>query len=189
MPSHLVSCWSAAALPLEVASSLVSAMVLAAIALRMAPASVSIRPLILNLALSSRLVVVDRPRDGIGGIVHVDLLVNDSRDGLDFRAQFLLNPVKIITIVPIDQVDSQTQMTKPARTTDTMKICLSILREIEIDDNVYRLDINTTSQQIRANQISAHAVAEIVEYAVARLLVHLRMRIETRVAQLCDLLG
>ena len=55
---------------------------------------------------------------------------------------------------------------------NSVQVGLSVAREVKVDDNVHRLDINTTSQQIGADQISAVSLAEIVEHAVTVILRH-----------------
>lgn len=79
-------------------------------------------------------------------------------------------------------------MTETTGTTNPMQIRLCILGEVKVDNNVDRLDIDTSRQQIRANEIAAHAIAEVVEHAVTVLLKHAGMRVEARVAQFSDLL-
>jgi len=80
-------------------------------------------------------------------------------------------------------------MPKSTRTTNTMKVSFTILREIKVDDNVYCLDIDTTSKEVGADEITAHAVAEVVENAITVRLQHFGMRVEARVAQLGHFLG
>jgi hypothetical protein len=92
--------------------------------------------------------VRDRTRDVLRRIVDVKVLVDVLRNGLNLGAQLLLNLVQIETIIPVDQVDGQTQVTETSRTTDTVKISLGILGEVEVDDDVDRLDIDTTGQQV-----------------------------------------
>jgi hypothetical protein len=60
----------------------------------------------------------------------------------------LFNPVQVEPVFPIDQVDSQTQMSKSTRATDAVKVSFGVLWEIKVDDNIDGLDINTTGQQI-----------------------------------------
>ena len=80
-------------------------------------------------------------------------------------------------------------MTKATRATDTMQVCLTHLGEVKVDDHVDGLNINTTSEQVRANQVAAGAVAEVVENTIAMVLTHARVNVEARVAELSDLLG
>lgn len=51
--------------------------------------------------------------------------------------------------------------------------------EIEINHHVDRLDVYSTSEQIRADEITAEARTEIVEDPIAVLLSHFRMDIIT----------
>jgi len=68
-----------------------------------------------------------------------------------------------------------------------MEIGLCVLWKVKIDDNVDSLDIDTTRQQIRADQVSANAISEVVEDAVTVRLQHLCVRIEARVSELGNL--
>lgn len=133
--------------------------------------------------------VGDGARDGLGVLVDVEALVDVDRDGLDFGAEVTLNVVEVEPVIPANQVDSQTEVAVATRTANTMQICLGILGEIEVDDDVDGLDVDTTGQEIRADQVAADAVAEVVEHAVSGLLGHLGMAVEARVAKLRDLLG
>lgn len=80
-------------------------------------------------------------------------------------------------------------MTETTRTTNTVQVGFSVLGKIEVDDNVNSLNIDTTGEQVRADQVTAHAVPEVVENTVTSVLEHLGMRVEARVAKLGDLLG
>ena len=80
-------------------------------------------------------------------------------------------------------------MPKSTRTTNAMKVSFAIFREIKVDDNVYCLNINTTSKEIGADEVTAHAVAEVVENTITVGLQHFCMGVETRVTQLCYFLS
>jgi hypothetical protein len=69
-------------------------------------------------------------------------------NGLDFRAQFVLDAVQGKAIFVRDQVDGNAQVTKPTRTTDSMQVRLGHLRKIEIDDHIDSLNVDTTSKQV-----------------------------------------
>ena len=64
-----------------------------------------------------------------------------------------------------------------------MKVRLTILREVEVDDDIDGLDINTTCEEVRADEIAADAIAEVMEHAVAVRLQHFGMRVETGIAE------
>lgn len=161
-------------------------------------AVVVVLPIVLVVVLTTRLTVSvarmlgtrehglrrirDGTRDILGRIVDVELLVDDLRDGLNLGTQLLLNLVQIETIFPVDQVDGQTQVAKTSGTTDTVKIGLGILREVKVNHHIDRLNINTTGQQVRADQVTTHAVAEVMEHAITVLLEHPSVRVEARIA-------
>ena len=111
--------------------------------------------------------------------------INSLGDRLDLRSEFLLNLIQIETILVGNKVNSQTQMPKSTRTTNTMKVSFAILREIKVDDNIYCLNIDTTSKEIGADEVTAHAIAEVVENAITVRLQHFCMGVEARVTQLC----
>lgn len=70
-----------------------------------------------------------------------------------------------------------------------MQIRFRILGEVEIDNDVDCLDIDTSRQQIGTDQVSGDAVSEVVEDTIAVCLEHLRMRVEAGIAQFGYLLG
>ena len=70
-----------------------------------------------------------------------------------------------------------------------MQVGLGHFREVEVYDHVDGLDINTTSEQVRADQVTAGSVSEVVEDSVSVLLTHLGVDVEARVAEIGDLLG
>ena len=129
--------------------------------------------LILGLALISLAGVVgNRTWDSLRGLIDIELLFDNLWDRLNLSSQLLLNQIKVETILPINQVNSQTQMTKPARTTNTMKIGLSVLREIKVDDDIDGLNIDTTSEEIRTDKVTTNAIPEVVENTVTVVLKH-----------------
>ena len=79
-------------------------------------------------------------------------------------------------------------MTKPSRTTNAVEVSLRVLREIEIDDNIYRLYIYASSKKIRTDKVTTDSVAKIMENTVAVVLQHASMRIEAGISKLSDLL-
>lgn len=121
-------------------------------------------------------------------IVDIEFLVDSLRNWLNFGAKLLFDFVKIEPVIPVDQVDSQAKMAESTRASNAMEICLGILREIEINNHVDSLYINTSSEQVRADQITTDTIAKIVEDAISVVLQHTGMGIEARIAKLCDLL-
>ncbi len=107
--------------------------------------------------------------------------INGVRNGLNFRPQFLLDPVQVEPVLVCDKVDGKTEVSETPTTADTVKIRFRILREVEVDDDVDGLDIDTTGEKVRADKISAHAITEVVENAITMALKHLGMGVEARV--------
>lgn len=54
----------------------------------------------------------DRTWDILGGVINIELFVNVLRNGLNFSAEFLLNLVQVEPIFPVDEVDSQAQVSE-----------------------------------------------------------------------------
>ena len=69
-----------------------------------------------------------------------------------------------------------------------MQVRLRILGEVEVDDDIDSLNVYTTGKKIRAHEVAANSLAEIMEDTVAVGLQHFRVRIETRIAEFGDLL-
>lgn len=80
-------------------------------------------------------------------------------------------------------------MTESTRSANTMQIGLGHFREVEVNNHVDSLDVNTASEQVRADQVTTSTIAEVVEDSVAVLLTHLGVDVEARIAEFGDLLG
>ena len=134
--------------------------------------------LLLLLLITRNLEVRDWPRDALGVLIDIEALVDSLGNGLDFRAKVPLDIVQVEAIIPVDQVDGQTKMAVATRSTNAVKIGLGVLGEVKVDDDVHRLDIDTTGEQIGTDQVPANAIAEIVEDTVSGLLGHLGMTVK-----------
>ena len=109
-------------------------------------------------------------------------------DGSNLRPKLLLDTVEVEAIFIRHQVDGETQMSEPAGTANTVKICFRVLGEIKVDDNIDGLNIDATSEEVGAHEVSTHAVSEVVEDAVTVRLQHFRVRVEARISEVGDLL-
>lgn len=111
---------------------------------------------------------------------------NDRRDWLDLSVQLLLDLVQVETIVVCQEVDRKTKMAKTTRATDTrgwwesererrmrerlpVQVGLRVLREIKVDNNIHRRDIDTSGKQVRRDEIAACAISEVMEDTVTML--------------------
>lgn len=117
--------------------------------------------------------------NALRGVINIKILIDGLWDRLDLSTKVALDIVKIETIVPVDEVDGETEMSKAARSADAMQVGFSVLWEVKVDDDVNRLDINTTGEEVRADKISADAIAEIMENAVTVCLKHASVAVET----------
>lgn len=88
-----------------------------------------------------------------------------------------------------DQVDGDPEVTETARAPDAVEVRLRHAREVEVDDYVHSLHVNTAREQVRAHEVAAQAGAEIVEHAVAVSLRHARVDVVAAVPQLRYLFG
>lgn len=78
-------------------------------------------------------------------------------------------------------------MSETSRSTNTMEVGLRILREIKVDDYVNSLNVDTTGKKIRANEIAAYTVPEVMKHTVTVVLQHLGVRVEAGVSKFGDL--
>lgn len=85
---------------------------------------------------------------GNGAGSNIKVLVDVRRDGLNLRSELLLDLVQVETIFVGDQVDRHTKMTVSTTSSDTMKIGFRVLGEVEVDDDVDGLDIDTSREEI-----------------------------------------
>jgi len=122
-------------------------------------------------------------------LLHVQFGVDVGRDRFDLRVKLLLNSGQRAAVLRGDEVDRNPQMAEATATSDAVEVCLGVLREIEVDDDVHGLDVDTTGDEVGAKEVSALSLAEVVEDTVAVLLQHAGVDVVARVPQLCDLLG
>ena len=47
-----------------------------------------------------------------------------------------------------------------------MQVCLGHLGEVEVDDDVDGLDVDTAGEEVAAHEVAAQAGAEVVEHSV-----------------------
>jgi len=124
-----------------------------------------------------------------GNLNAVQTLVDVRRDRLDFRPQFLFDFVHVETVFHRNKIDCQTQMPITPRAPDAMKIGFRALGKIETYYHIDRLNIDASCEQIGTHEVSARAIAKVVENTVAVVLLHARVDIEARRSQSGDLLG
>ena len=89
----------------------------------------------------------------------------------------MLNAAKSVAVLVGDEVDSNSEMTETSRATDSVKVSFGVSWEVKVDDNVDSLDVDTTSEQVGADQVSAVSLTEVVENAVSVVLSHFGVNI------------
>mmetsp|Transcript_53035 Transcript_53035/g.60775 ORF Transcript_53035/g.60775 Transcript_53035/m.60775 type:complete len:339 (-) Transcript_53035:703-1719(-) len=109
--------------------------------------------------------------------------------GLNVSSQFLFNREQTHSVIFSNEVDGQTQMSESTRSTNSMQVGFSGSGEIEVNNNIDRQDIDTTSEQIRGNQTSRGTISEVMENFISVLLLHLGVNIEAGVSEFSDLFG
>jgi hypothetical protein len=70
-----------------------------------------------------------------------------------------------------------------------VQICLGIPWEVKVDDNVHRQDIDTSGENVRANQAPRLSCLEIVVNSFPVVVSHFGVNVKARVAHLRDFLG
>lgn len=93
--------------------------------------------------------------------------------------------------VPIfvgNQVDSDTEVAKASRAANAMQVGLCHFGKVKVDNNIDRLNVNTTSKEITANKVTAEATPEVVKNAVSVWLRHSSVNIVTGITKFGNLL-
>lgn len=74
----------------------------------------------------------------------------------------------------------------PSTTTNPMKVSLCHFREVKINDNIDCLNVDTTGEEITANEVPAESGAEIMEDSVS---VSLKINIQKSFNKLKIIIG
>lgn len=127
-------------------------------------------------------------RVGVTSGSDIKCTIDVLRDGGNLRAELLLDTVEVKAIFVRYEVDGEAQMSEPTGATNTMKVRFRVFGEIKVDDDVDGLNIDTTSEEVRAHEVSTHAITEVVEDTITMRLQHFRVGIETGISKLGDLL-
>lgn len=120
---------------------------------------------------------------------HVQTLVNVSWNWLNLGSQFLFNSVQSKPVIIGDQVDRDSKVAESSTTTNPMKVSFCHFWEVEINDDVDCLDIDTTGEKIAANKVPAESGAEIMEDSVSVSLRHFGVNVVAGISQLSNLFG
>ena len=70
-------------------------------------------------------------------LANVEAAVNEGRDRADICAQLLLHSSKTLPVIVSDEIDGKSQVTKSSGTSNAVKVRLTVLGKVEVDDHVY----------------------------------------------------
>ena len=93
------------------------------------------------------------------------------------------------SVVVGDQVDCKTKVAEPSTSTDPVEVGLGHLGEVEVDDNVDGLDVDTPGEQVAADEVATETGSQVVEDPVTVSLGHIDVDVVTGISKLCDLLS
>jgi len=122
-------------------------------------------------------------------LCHVQRFVDVPRDWLDLSSQLLLDPVESEPVIVGNEVDGDSEVAKSSTAANPVQVGLSHLGEVEVDDDVDSLNVDTSGEEIAAHEVPAEAGPEVVEDSVAVSLGHLGVNVVAGVTELSDLLG
>jgi hypothetical protein len=89
------------------------------------------------------------------------------------RTELIFNLEKIVLIILRDEIDSQSKMAKSSRSADSMEISLCKSRKVEVDNHIYRLNVDTSGENVSANEASGFTILEIMINSAPVVLLHL----------------
>ena len=92
----------------------------------------------------------------------VQVLIDVLRDWLNLGRQFILNLEHVILVVFGDEIEGETEMTESARATNSVEVGVGGAGEVEVDDDVHGLNVDTSREEISAHKAPGLSVAEVV---------------------------
>ena len=81
----------------------------------------------------------------------VEALVDHLGDGADLRAELVLDSVQGEAVVVCNEVEGDTEVAEAAGPTDAVEVGLRHLGEVEVDDDIDCLDVDTTGEEVCKN--------------------------------------
>ena len=81
----------------------------------------------------------------------VEALVDHLGDGADLRAELVLDSVQGEAVVVCNEVEGDTEVAEAAGPTDAVEVGLCHLGEVEVDDDIDCLDVDTTGEEVCKN--------------------------------------
>ena len=108
----------------------------------------------------------------------VQIFINITWNRFYLSVQLILNLEHILLIVFSDEIDSKTEMSKSTGSSDSMQIGFGISCKIEIDNDIYCLDIDTSRENVCTDKTSSFTIFEIVINSASVSLLHFGVNVE-----------
>ena len=121
--------------------------------------------------------------------MHVSCKQTNLGDRLYFCSQLVFNGLQDKPILKGDQVYRNSKVSITTWSSNAMQVGFSIFWEIKVDHNIDCLNVNSSSEEIRAHKVPTKPISEVMEHSASVVLVHFSMNVVTGIAQLCDLLS
>lgn len=111
------------------------------------------------------------------------------RQLIDLRVVVRLDLMQHLHVLLRHEVDRNTLTAVAATATDAVQVVLLVRRQVEVDDDVYVVHVNTTSHEVRRDEHAGAAAAEGVHDTLAVALRHLGVHAADGVVALVQLIG
>ena len=82
---------------------------------------------------------------------YVEALVDHLGDGADLRAELVLDSMQREAVIVRNEVKGNTEVAEAAGPTDAVEVGLRHLGEVEVDDDIDCLDVDTTGEEVCKN--------------------------------------
>ena len=89
-------------------------------------------------------------------------MVNLSRERENLRTKFDAHIIEGVLIINGDQANRQSEVPKPPRPANSMEVRLRITREIKVDYDIYRLDVNPTGAEVGGDKIPTISITILI---------------------------
>jgi hypothetical protein len=97
----------------------------------------------------------------------VQVLVDVLGDALYLSVQLILDLEEVGLVIFSDEVDGNSEVTESAGSADSMKVNVGVLGEVEVDDHVDSLDVDTSGEDVGAHEASGLSILEVMEHPAA----------------------
>jgi len=100
-------------------------------------------------------------------------IVKISGELVDLRVVMFLELLDELGVLRADEIDGRSLTTEPTGSSDSVDVVLFSLRQLKVDDELYLLDINTSSKDVGGDEDSDGSLSELLHDNVTLGLVHI----------------